>query len=181
VLPDWQEDLRRCHEVHHMPGIRLHPSYHGYTLENPALAELLAQAQQRSLLVQLVVAMEDDRTQHPLLRVAPVNLGPLPQIAAQFPDVPLVVLNGLRTRRSEAHARLVKHRNVFFEIARLEGVGGISQLLESVPSSQILFGSHSPFYYLEAALLKLEESTLTVVQRKEISEANATRLLARRT
>lgn len=181
MLPDWQEDLRRCHEVHHMPGIRLHPSYHGYTLENPTLAELLAQAQQRSLLVQLVVAMEDDRTQHPLLRVAPVNLDPLPQIAAQFPDVPLVVLNGLRTRRSEAHARLAKHRNVFFEIAMLEGVGGISQLLESVPSSQILFGSHSPFYYLEAALLKLEESTLTVVQRKEISEANATRLLARRT
>lgn len=178
MLPDWPEDLRRCHEVHRMPGIRLHPNYHGYALDAPAFTELLAQARKRRLILQLAVMMEDERTQHPLLRVPSVDLDPLPRIAAQYPDVPFVVLNGLRTRRSPLLTELARRENAFFDIAMLEGAGGISQVLETLPSSRVLFGSHFPFYYLEAAQLKLVESELTPSQRTQISRTNASQLLA---
>src|SRR5687768_13797382 len=38
--PDWQEDLRRCHEQYGMAGVRLYPACHGYGLGHPELPRL---------------------------------------------------------------------------------------------------------------------------------------------
>src|SRR5690606_19857235 len=33
--PDWEEDLRRCHEVYGMAGIKIYPSYQTFDLSHP--------------------------------------------------------------------------------------------------------------------------------------------------
>lgn len=177
TLPDWPEDLRRCHEDYHMPGIRLHPNYHGYRLDNPVFAELLRLAELRGLIVQLAVRMEDVRTQHPLMRVPDVDTKPLPDLLAAQPNLRLVILNALRSVHGTALRRLTDAGNVYFEIAMLEGVGGISKLLRSVPPGRVLFGSHFPFFHLEAAVLKLRESDLADSHTEAISRKNAGQLL----
>ena len=35
--PDWEEDLRRCHEVHKMRGIRIYPGYQPFDLDHPKM------------------------------------------------------------------------------------------------------------------------------------------------
>jgi predicted TIM-barrel fold metal-dependent hydrolase len=54
---------------------------------------------------------------------------------------------------------------------------GISNLLSRVPVDRILFGSHFPFFLLEAAVLKLRGSELLPAQVKSITRENAERLL----
>jgi uncharacterized protein len=177
TLPDWREDLRRCHEEYHMPGIRLHPNYHGYRLNDPVCAELLAIAAQRNLIVQLVVRVDDPRMQHPLMRVADVDVGPLRDLVAACPKLRLVLLNGSQVVSRDAIGALVDTGQVFLEIATLEGIGGISSLLSRVPVERILFGSHYPYFLLESALLKLRESELSAAQRAAITYRNAASLL----
>lgn len=156
ALPDWEEDLRRCHEVHRMPGIRLHPNYHGYKLDDPAALKLLRGAAERGLLVQVAVRMEDIRTQHPLVRVAEVDPAPLAQLA--IPGLRLMLLNAARAPAGFP-----------FDIATIEGVAGLSR----VALDRACFGSYAPFFIPESSALKLKESAVDVA----VLDANAAKLL----
>lgn len=177
TAPDWEEDVRRCHEEHKMPGLRLHPNYHGYELTDPAFARLLHMAAERGLLIQLALVMEDERTQHPLLRVPPVDITPLPPLVRETPGLRLVLLNALRTVRLEEAHRLAVVGEIAFEISMLEGLGGVRALLGQVPLESVLFGSHAPQFYFESAEGKLRESPLSEEQKTAITSGNAARLM----
>jgi len=177
-LPDWQEDLRRCHEVHKMPGIRLHPNYHGYDLKDPLFSELLHLAAARRLLVQVVAGMEDERTQPPLMRVAPVDLSPLPDILKSETGTRLVVLNSNHVHYLELAQKLLSAADVYFDISMVEGVGGVARLAQKISAQRVLFGSNYPLFYFESAMLKVRESGSTETDRQAILEENARRLLA---
>lgn len=180
TLPDWQEDLRRCAEDYHMPGIRLHPNYHGYGLTHPSFAELLALVTTHRLIVQLVVRMDDVRVQPPLMKVPDVDPNPLAAQLKARPALRLVVLNGLRTLHGAELTRLAAAGQVWFDIAMKEVVGGVAELVRTVPPHRVLFGSHLPLFCLEAAVLKMREAGLDDRQRADVEYRNAQRLLSQR-
>jgi predicted TIM-barrel fold metal-dependent hydrolase len=179
MLPGWEEDVRRCHEVHRMPGIRLHPNYHGYLLDDPLFERVLRLAQERGLLVQISVIMEEERTIHPLVNVPAVNTAPLSTVLEKVPGVRLQLLNAFRTLRGLAVTSLAA-RGVRFEIAMLEGVAGVENLLKQIPPGSLCFGSHAPFFYHESATLKLQESLLSAEQKNALCSGNARQLITHR-
>ena len=177
MLPDWEEDLRRCHEIHKMRGVRLNPNYHGYKLNEPVFARLLEAISSRGLIVQLAVSMEDVRSQHPMLQVPNVDLTPLPDLLKKFQKLKIVLLNALQYVSGQLLLRLAANEQIFFDMATLEGVGGVERVAKQVTAKKLLFGSNSPFFYFESALLKMKESPLTDLELKSISATNARRLL----
>ena len=179
ALPDWEEDLRRCREVHRMPGIRLHPNYHGYTLDDPAFRKLLDAAARAGLIVQLAVTMEDERTQHPLVRVPPVDVAPLAGILKDLPGLRLVILNGLRTMKEEVVETLAAAGVAGFDLAMLEGIDGLGRMIRRIDPGKILFGLNAPLFTFESAPLKLTEAALDPAAERAVCEGNALRLLDR--
>lgn len=170
ALPDWQEDVRRCAEEHGMRVIRLHPNHHGYTLKDAMFQDLLALSVKHRLLVQVVAQMEDERTQHPQVRVAPVDLAPLPASMKEQPEARVMVLNASATM---VMRHLQKCHNVWLDFAMIEGVGGVENLLKTWPQERLVFGSFAPVFYWEAAKLKMQESALSPRQSATITVTNA--------
>lgn len=159
TLPDWQSDMRACFQEHAMPGVRLHPNYHGYELSDPSFRQLIQDAAAANRFVQIAVTMEDTRTQHPLVRVSEVDLNPLADILKQIKNARIQVLN-YRPKSSQLQA-FAGIPNLWFDTARVEGTDGIRTMLSHVPTNRLLFGSHAPFLIPEAALMRLDESELT--------------------
>jgi predicted TIM-barrel fold metal-dependent hydrolase len=177
-LPDWRDDVRRCQEVHRMPGIRLHPNYHGYDLKDPDFVELLRLATARGLIVQIALCMEDVRTQHPLVRVPPVDIAPFSEAISRAPGVRIVMLNCTGLVRLDQLQPALSAGNVYMDISMVEGVGGIARLLEDVPPEKVVFGSYYPFFYFESAFFKMQEAGLADTERTALFAGNARKLLA---
>ncbi len=53
----------------------------------------------------------------------------------------------------------------------------MARLIQSVPPSRVLFGSHLPLFPLESAVLKMREAGLENGQQKAIEYVNAQQLL----
>jgi predicted TIM-barrel fold metal-dependent hydrolase len=178
TLPDWREELRRCQEVHGMPGVRLHPNYHGYALDHPAFAEFLDEAGRRGLIVQIALKMDDERHLHPLLKDLPTtDAAPLIPLLARPARPKIVLLNALKNLSGQPLRRLLDAGDVWVDIGMLEGMEGLKRLVAQIGPDRLLFGSHAPYFYPEANVLKLKESALSPEQAEAIQQGNARRIL----
>lgn len=176
TLPDWERDLDRCAGELAMPGIRIHPNYHGYKLDDPVCEAVLKRATELKLLVQLPLTMEDDRTRHPRYSPPSVDAGPLAKLVGKIEGLRLVILNAGKTITAEQAADVVRGGDVLVDIAMIEGLEALSRWVEAVGPERLLFGSYAPFFYPESATLKLVESGLPESVVTKIRGANALRM-----
>jgi predicted TIM-barrel fold metal-dependent hydrolase len=166
--------MKRCRDQHGIKVIRVHPGCHGYALSDAVFEELLGEATRAGLALQLVAQIEDVRTQHPFWRTRAVDLAPLSGLLERHPQARVMVLNANAAMFSTA---LRECSSVWADLAMLEGVGGVETLLQSWPREKLCLGTHAPFFYPEAGLLKIAESALAEELEAQVTASNARRFL----
>lgn len=184
--PDWEEDLRRCKEVHKMPGIRLYPAYHTFDLDHPDFGRLITEATKHGMVVQIVGDMDDTRVEHPIVQTRAFKFEPLIDIIKNNPEARIQLLNWNLYVNNKLLTKLVEETNILFDIAWLESVGAIGHIIEGkswegpqspVPVERLLFGSNASLFPVEASMIKLFESPLTLPQMKAVMNQNARKLI----
>jgi predicted TIM-barrel fold metal-dependent hydrolase len=177
TLPDWEGDLDRCAGELGMPGIRLHPNYHGYKLDDPVFEAVLAKATQRKLFVQLPLTMEDDRTRHPRLSPPSVDAAPLAKLVGKVEGLRLILLNAGKAMSADQAADIVRAGDVLVDLAMVEGLEAVAKWVEAIGPDRLVLGSYAPFFYPESATLKLVESGLPESLLEKVRSANAAKML----
>jgi len=141
--PDWEEDVRRCHEVHKMPGIRIYPGYQPFDLDHPGVERLVKMISERSLVLQVVFGMEDPRVHHPIINVGPVTLAPLLNVSKNLPNSKIQLLHFSGAIQGGDLSSFTAQTNIVVELSRLEGNGAIGRMIgsiEGLPSTRVPVG-----------------------------------------
>lgn len=173
-LPGWRDDVLDGIERLNLTGFRLHPTYHDYALDSAeaiALATLLAEYQ-RPLFVAAFI--DEERFQHPAIRVPPVSLASMAGLIQHAPQTTLV-LNNLKVEE----AMILLERpdlslgNVFLDINAMDTpFNGLAQLIERYGSDHLIYGSQVPFLYPEATLALVQEPGVPQTATDAILEQN---------
>lgn len=173
TLHNWRDTLARCVEEYGCRLVRLLPNYHLYSLADGCVTDLLDEAHRRQVVVSLVKRLEDERMHHLLMKVPGVENSEISALAQRYPH-PLLIQSAYLPEIKEL---AVAGSHLYFDIAFAETMNTMQRLTETVPVDRLLFSTHSPFFYPEAAIGKVESWAASQEQRLQVYSGTLTQLL----
>jgi uncharacterized protein len=175
TLASFHRDALACLDELNCGAIKLFPNYHGYDLADARVKELAALAAEENLPLCIQMRMQDERGHHPLVKVPGVPALSVVALAQACPQTRILAcgpyLNEMKT--------LSGAPNIWCETSFAENGETLKNVLAAVAPGRLVFGSHSPMYYLAANVAKLnpEMAGASAEQVAAISAANAAALL----
>lgn len=173
TLPIWRADLDRAIHEWHFAGIRLHPNYGDYALTDPSVIACAHALADVNLPLFIALHVDEERFQHPALRVPPVAIAQIEALIAASPQT-TIVLNNFKAEQAQSllQSNLLLD-NVYFDINAMDmPFDGLTTLVKTCGASRLLFGSQMPFLYPEAAQLVLAYANLTATDVAAIQSTN---------
>lgn len=173
VSPFYSEWKNLC-DSGKSPICAVFPSYHGYSLLANEFVALAENFEKKNLALLIVVRQEDERAHHKLCKIPPVPIDEVNALAKRHPKLGIICVNCLF---GELQPLLKDAPNVFADIAFVETMNTMNTVVAKIGSRQIVFGSHTPFLYTEAALRKLKDLAADKNIVEDIAFANAQKIV----
>jgi len=174
----WERDLRWLAEQGRVKAIALAPEHHAYRLADDRGQAALKQIAELKLPVVLTQRLEDRRQRHHWDLAEDLKVDDV-LTAAQVPTLRLVLLNWIALPADKLLAAGLRGR-CLIDFARMSVVMNkdVPKLIEALGPESIGFGSHMPFDYTAASLVK-QSNVLEVLPdvAEQIAWKNADRFL----
>ncbi len=175
----WEDDLRQCQEDLGMKGIRLFPVYHGYSVDGSEARDVLSACVERNIPVSIPGRIEDPRQRNWMDPGQTVSAEGIAKLMAAIPGATVYLPNlrggmgNLPLWRNEA----VRDQEWFVDLSLSEVHGGLDLLAKQSGARHLIFGTHMPFSYPGAALVKRAVLHLDSGDMEMMSAGNALRTL----
>ena len=187
IYAGWQHDLEVCIKKLGMKGVRVYPKYHDYTIDDPALIELVKRARDMGVPVAFVYRMVDSR-QRSWMDIDYVVYTPKPEwslknifpIIREVPDAQYMILNMANSMslEKEDHA-LFKKADVLMDTSgRI--LSNLGNTLQTEGKERFAFGTHAPILDYLTGMLRisaLRDSEADDATRALLQSGNAQRFL----
>ncbi|MFV0338776.1 MAG: amidohydrolase family protein [Chthoniobacterales bacterium] len=170
LLGNWRESLKRAVEKMGAKAVRILPSYHQYSLLDLPIEQFVSVLIECKIPLILTLRVEDERNQYPLMQVPTPSAELVVLLATRYPELKILITGATA---SEARSILTMTTNVFCEISFIEPGGGLADFLKTAPAERLLFGSHTPFFYTQAAVNKLCNAEIDTSTQNRIGHENA--------
>jgi|LSQX01.3.fsa_nt_gb predicted TIM-barrel fold metal-dependent hydrolase len=169
VLANWKENLIEYTQLTKTNAVKIYPAFHSYSLSSKYMEPLMLELKTLNMSLMVQVRIEDDRTQFPAMQVPAIGLNEIIEFSLAYPEnnIECLCLNS-----SEAIKILNETKNVFVDISYIDGLNCLPNLIEKTSEDRILFGSHSPFLYIESAKMKTLYKEIPNNVRNKICSAN---------
>jgi predicted TIM-barrel fold metal-dependent hydrolase len=168
LLPVINPKVCDIEEIENLKAIKIIPGYHFYSLNDRNFNTLFKKINDKKILLFIQMRYEDERSHHPLFKVKPPALEEIKQFALNFPEIRIILLCGYFNEI----VQLCKIENIYSDISFVEHYKTIKSLLCKIPADKILFGSHTPFLYLESQIAKIKYAEVKEEEIEKISFKN---------
>lgn len=170
MLPGWCEDLARCIEKLDIKAVRIVPGFHGYTLSDPIMEEVVCMLRKYRLPLLITLRMRDERMMW-MLNPEQVSMDALSAFLQKNPDIP-IVLNHIRICELDALKDL-DWTNLYVDISGFKD-GPVEAVLERpYLLGHVLYGSGAPLLEMRATTYMIEASRLKKEQKAAIFSVEA--------